>query len=125
MSESHPVDVHVGALIRARRKEIKLSQQALAAALGLTFQQVQKYESGHNRISASKLYAASKVLNMPVSAFFNDLPPASGEVVSDAEFRAKDFLSSGEGIELAQSFTKLSPAQRRGVLALVKSLLPE
>lgn len=125
MSESHPVDVHVGALIRARRKEIKLSQQALAAALGLTFQQVQKYESGHNRISASKLYAASQVLNMPVSAFFKDLPPAGGEDISDAELRATDFLSSREGIELAKSFAKLSPAQRRGVLALVKSLLSE
>jgi transcriptional regulator with XRE-family HTH domain len=70
----HPVDEHVGARLRQLRKSIKLSQSALAEQLGLTFQQVQKYERGTNRISASKLHEAAMVLNVPIAAFFDGLP---------------------------------------------------
>ncbi len=82
MSELHiadPVDVHVGQRIRARRKTVGLSQSTLADALGLTFQQVQKYENGANRVSASKLYETARCLGVPVSYFFEGLPdPTSG-----------------------------------------------
>ena len=79
----HPVDEHVGARLRSLRKAAKLSQTELATSLGITFQQVQKYERGANRISASKLYDAAQLLHVPISSFFEgfegqqDYPPAS------------------------------------------------
>lgn len=71
-----PIDVHVGQRLRARRVMLGLSQEKLAEALGLTFQQIQKYERGSNRISASRLYHLSRVVDAPVSFFFEDLPTA-------------------------------------------------
>jgi len=68
------IDVHVGSRIRMRRQIVSMSQEKLGEMLGITFQQVQKYEKGSNRISASRLYYASKILGVPVQAFFEDLP---------------------------------------------------
>src|SRR4026207_616657 len=74
MARSHPVDVHVGARMRQRRTLLGMSQEKLGAAVGLTFQQVQKYERGGNRIGSSRLYEFAKVLDVPVSYFFDEMP---------------------------------------------------
>jgi transcriptional regulator with XRE-family HTH domain len=126
----NPIDVHVGARVRARRKEIGLSQERLAGDLGLTFQQVQKYERGANRISSSKLYEIARLLRTPVHYFFEGLTteeqtPARPEA---AEIGAalKTFLSSAEGQELAAMFPKIKHgATRRRVLELVRTMAQE
>lgn len=74
MAKAHPVDVHVGARLRRRRTALGLSQTALSTAVGLTFQQVQKYERGSNRMGSSRLFEFAKVLDVPVSYFFDDMP---------------------------------------------------
>jgi transcriptional regulator with XRE-family HTH domain len=91
----HPVDIHVGARLRAFRKEARMSQETLAGHLGVTFQQVQKYERGTNRISASKLFEAAELLRMPIALFFEGLEGGQGgakdpllaSVASDPELR--------------------------------------
>lgn len=121
----HPVDVHVGARIRLRRNLLGLSQGDLAAALGLTFQQVQKYERGANRISASMLYAAAHFLKSPIAAFFEGLPDPrdqDGIVDGDHAVMIGAFLVSGEGMELAALIPRLPAPQRRRVLALISAL---
>ncbi len=75
----NPVDVHVGARVRTRRLLIGMNQETLARALGLTFQQVQKYEGGANRVSASRLSQIAEILGVPISYFFNDLEPDGAE----------------------------------------------
>ena len=123
----NPVDVYVGARVRNRRKFLGLSQETLAAAIDLTFQQVQKYERGSNRISASKLHLIAKALKVPMNYFFDGAPEgeAAGTPAdpSSVEQTAHDFLSTSEGIELAQYFPRVSSARaRRKVLELVRSL---
>jgi len=118
-------DVAVGARIRLRRKLLRMSQQELAGALGISFQQVQKYESGGNRVSASKLIATARALRVPISYFFEGL----GDDVSpgpDAALAIGDeiaaFLQSREGVELATLFPKIErPALKRAILDLVRS----
>lgn len=121
----HPVDVHVGALIRLHRNLQGLSQGELAKALGLTFQQIQKYERGANRISASMLYATARFLKLPTTAFFEGLPDPrdeSGVVDGDHAAMMGAFLISGEGLELAALVPRLPARQRRQVLALISAL---
>lgn len=121
----HPVDVAVGAAIRLRRKSLGLSQEALADGLGVTFQQVQKYERGTNRISASRLFDTARFLKAPVELFFRSVggDAEEGQVVSDSEQSVHAFLATREGIELAQAFPKIGrPATMRRVLELVRSL---
>lgn len=121
-----PIDVYVGGRVRLRRKVLGMSQEALAAAIGLTFQQVQKYERGSNRISASKLYRIAKVLTAPMNYFFDGAPDPDGDAPpADAggERQVNDFLMTSEGIELAQYFPVIERARtRRRVLDLVRSL---
>src|SRR5260370_738995 len=74
MARSHPVDVHVGARMRQRRTLLGMSQEKLGTAVGLTFQQIQKYERGSNRIGSSRLFEFAKVLDVPVSYFFDEMP---------------------------------------------------
>jgi transcriptional regulator with XRE-family HTH domain len=119
------VDQHVGAMVRMRRKALGLSQDKLADALGLTFQQVQKYERGTNRISASKLFQIAETLQAPVSYFFRDLDGTAEQegfsgTVSEASVHA--FLMSQEGLDLARLFPRLKPALRRRVLDLVRTM---
>jgi len=118
------VDAHVGSRIRLRRKLLGLSQQQLAEQLGLTFQQVQKYERGVNRVSASKLYETAQVLGAPVMHFFEgldgepqfDRPPASEAAVTA-------FLMTPEGLELATLFPRIPKGRmRHQVLELVRTL---
>lgn len=125
----HEVDLHVGGAVRMRRKFLGMSQEALAEAIGLTFQQVQKYERGSNRISSSKLYEISKVLKMPIGKFFEGLDGTAGEEGFSESRSEKDvhaFLMTTEGIEIAQAFPYVrKPAVRRKILDLVRSLAQE
>ena len=108
-SRPRPIDVHVGSRIRLRRTLLGMSQERLGEALGLTFQQVQKYESGVNRVSASRLFDLSRVLEVPIGFFFDDVP----DVV----------LSRRETLELVAAYYRiLDPAVRQRVLDLIKSL---
>lgn len=120
----HKVDVVVGARVRARRKEMSLSQTELAESVGVTFQQIQKYESGANRISSSKLYEISKVLQVSIQYFF-DFPEERPESfsVSSSEENVINFLYTAEGVELARTFTAIrNGRKRRGILSLIRTL---
>ncbi|WP_343313157.1 helix-turn-helix domain-containing protein [Brucella sp. BE17] len=124
----NPIDVHVGSRIRLRRNMLGLSQEKLGENLGITFQQIQKYEKGTNRVGASRLQAISSVLNVPVSFFFDDAPGSgntstSGFAEDNEATYVVDFLSSNEGVQLTRAFTKISdPKVRRKIIDLVKSL---
>ncbi len=124
----NPIDVHVGSRIRLRRNMMSMSQEKLGESLGITFQQIQKYEKGTNRVGASRLQAISSILGVPVSYFFEDAP--GGEAVEtrglaedgSASF-VVDFLNSAEGIQLNRAFVQISdPKVRRKILELVKTL---
>ena len=118
------VDAHVGARIRLRRKLLGLSQQQLAAQLGLTFQQVQKYERGVNRVSASKLYETAQVLQAPVTHFFEGLEGESLIPTSpEGENTVTTFLMTTEGLELAKLFPRIPKGRmRHQVLELFRTL---
>src|SRR6188508_1668451 len=119
----NPVDLYVGGRIRMRRRTLGVSQEKLADDLGLTFQQVQKYERGANRVSASKLYEIARSLSIPVAYFFEGLnDPVSPNGVADAgaDTFVHDFLMTHEGVELASLFPQISRARiRRRILDLV------
>jgi transcriptional regulator with XRE-family HTH domain len=127
----NPIDVHVGSRVRLRRMLIGMSQEKLGEMLGLTFQQIQKYEKGANRIGASRLYQISKILDVPVQFFFEDMPDeykieASGMSEPDVTPFVMDFVSSAEGLQLNRSFTKISdPHVRKRLVDLIKSLSGE
>ena len=123
----NPVDVHVGARIRLRRNMIGLSQEKLGESLGITFQQIQKYEKGMNRVGASRLQSIGNILNVPVTFFFDDMPgqsdkPKGFEEESETTY-VVGFLNSSEGIQLARAFAKIGDAKiRRKILDLVRTL---
>jgi transcriptional regulator with XRE-family HTH domain len=121
----HPIDRHVGLRIRMRRKEMSFSQEKLAEALGLTFQQVQKYERGANRVSASKLWEVAQALKTSVSYFYEGLAENPGEAhLGLAAPSAQDFLLTNEGLELAATFPKIArPRVRRKILELVRAMI--
>jgi len=120
--DAHPVDRHVGLRIRMRRKELGLSQDRLADALGITFQQIQKYERGANRVSASKLWETARALQVPINYFYEGLPE-DGEA-SAAASGAHAFLLTAEGLELASNFPKLSdPRLRRKIVELLRAMV--
>src|SRR4051812_41879112 len=116
--EPHHVDRHVGALVRAKRKAVGMSQGELAEALGITFQQVQKYERGTNRVSSSKLYEISQKLNVPLVTFFEglDTPEGGAEVTGDL----MSFLDQRGSHELMAAFRDLTPALRSRLVALAE-----
>ncbi len=118
------VDLHVGARIRLRRKLLGFSQHRLAEDLGLTFQQVQKYERGLNRVSASKLYEISRSLQTSVSYFFEGLADHGSDVGDhEAERVVVEFLATPEGLELASLFPRLRHGRaRRRILDLVRAM---
>ncbi|MCR5878814.1 helix-turn-helix domain-containing protein [Phenylobacterium sp. J367] len=117
---AHPVDRHVGMRMRLRRKALGISQDRLAAALGMTFQQVQKYERGTNRVSASKLWEAARALKTTVSWFYEGLPEDDGEVATSPN---EGFLSSNDGLDLARAFPDIGDARtRRKIVELVRAL---
>lgn len=120
-----PIDVHVGAQIRMRRKSLGMSQSALAGRLGITFQQVQKYEKGANRVGASRLQAIASILGVDVSSLFANATP-DGDPTNPAlgTINAmQTFVASNEGFSLNQAFSRIkSAAVRRSIVALVTSL---
>lgn len=123
----NPIDVQVGARVRMRRMLVGLSQEKLGERIGLTFQQIQKYEKGTNRISASRMQQISEALNVPVSYFFEGTHQAGENGFSEkaAPFVA-DFLSTSEGLALNKAFLRLKdPKVRRKIIDLVKSLAEE
>ena len=124
----NPIDVHVGSRVRMRRMLVGMSQEKLGDSLGLTFQQVQKYEKGANRIGASRLFQISRVLGVPVSFFYEGLTgDGEGNEVDQAEIDQSvfelDMLSSSEGIQLNSAFFSIrDPKVRKKILELVKAL---
>jgi len=124
----NPVDVHVGSRVRLRRMLVGLSQEKLGDSMGLTFQQIQKYEKGVNRIGASRLFKLSQVLDVPVQFFFDGMPASEDSSVAgvanrDTEAFLFEFLNTRDGLELNRAFIKVSdPEVRRSVIDLVRSL---
>jgi transcriptional regulator with XRE-family HTH domain len=124
----HRLDVAIGRRIRERRRVIGISQGQLARAIGVTFQQVQKYERGANRVSASKLYEIASALRSPVSYFFDGLAdPAAEESLAaqpSEESTVHAFLMTAEGLELAKLFPRIArgPVRRR-MLDLLRALV--
>ena len=123
----NPVDRHVGARLRMRRMMLPMSQEKLGGALGLTFQQIQKYEKGTNRIGASRLQQISQILQVPVSFFFEGAPSvnARSHGVQDAPSPAyvSDFLATSEGLALTKAFTRIKgPRLRRRIVDLVEEI---
>ena len=124
----NPIDVRVGARLRLRRNMLGLSQARLGEAIGLTFQQVQKYERGANRIGASRLHELSRVLDVPVSFFFDDTDPVRAPAVGSfvklpADAFESDPLRKRETVELVQAYFAIEDgAVRRRLLDLAKAL---
>ena len=125
----NPIDVHVGSRVRLRRNMLGLSQEKLGEAIGLTFQQVQKYERGANRIGASRLHDLSRVLDVPVSFFFDDMDPVrapaipAGFAEPPGEAFDSDPLRKRETVELVSAFYEIAdPVVRRRLFDLAKSL---
>lgn len=123
---ANPIDVHVGSRVRLRRMLLGMSQEKLGEHLGLTFQQIQKYEKGINRIGASRLFDLAKVLGVPVQYFYEELPVAGdgagGFAEAPAESYAVEFLGSREGLELNKAFARISDARvRRSIVELVRA----
>lgn len=124
----HPIDCYVGSRLRARRRLLGITQEKLGEALGLTFQQVQKYERGSNRISASRLFELSKILAVPITYFYEGAETVTRDAASHVQQSAADpfeteQLSSRETQDLLRYYYRVSnPQVRRRLLDLVKSL---
>jgi transcriptional regulator with XRE-family HTH domain len=124
----NPIDKHVGARVRMRRLLVSMSQERLGEALGITFQQIQKYEKGANRIGASRLQQIAKILGVPVEFFFDGAP--SGELGAASGFGempqpsfVSDFMATSEGVQLTRAFVKIAdPQVRRRLIDLVETL---
>ncbi|MGH7068388.1 MAG: helix-turn-helix domain-containing protein [Acetobacteraceae bacterium] len=138
-SRASPIDAHVGSRIRLRRTLLGLSQERLGDALGLTFQQVQKYERGINRVGASRLFDLARVLDVPISFFFDDMPEplassapnlAAGGFGALAEtkqaFGSDSVMNRRETIDLVRAYYRVAdPAVRKRVFDLIRSLAPD
>lgn len=125
--EPNPIDIHVGSRVRLRRLVIGMSQEKLGEQLGLTFQQVQKYEKGTNRIGASRLFEMGRILDVPIQFFYEDMEQVAGRELAFAEPSGApfvmDFVSSAEGLALNRAFSEIKdPGLRRAVVELVKQL---
>lgn len=128
----NPVDIHVGSRVRLRRTLLGLSQEKLGEAVGLTFQQIQKYERGANRIGASRLFEFSRILDVPVSFFFDDMPENGDESERNVAWGVseppqpsldQDPLTRRETLELVRAYYRITdPQVRRRLFELTKSL---
>ena len=127
----NPIDKHVGSRVRMRRMMLNMSQEKLGDALGLTFQQVQKYEKGTNRIGASRLQQISHILQVPVSFFFEGAPHVgterhSGMSEAPSPAYVSDFLATSDGLALVKAFTKIKNSKmRRRIVDLVEQIAGE
>ena len=129
-SSINPTDKYVGSRLRMRRLMLDMSQTNIADALGLTFQQVQKYERGSNRISASRLQHLSQILQVPVPFFFEGAPAASAGPAAQAPAEdpsyVANFLATSEGLDLVKAFVSIEdPELRRAIVRLVQALAME
>ena len=128
---ANPIDVHVGSRVRLRRMLLGMSQEKLGEFLGLTFQQIQKYEKGINRVGASRLFDLAKVLGVNVQFFYDELPGSPGDrppgfAERPAESYAVEFLGSREGLELNKAFARITDARvRRSIVELVRAYAGE
>jgi transcriptional regulator with XRE-family HTH domain len=123
----NPIDKHVGSRVRMRRMMLSMSQEKLGDALGLTFQQVQKYEKGTNRIGASRLQQISTILQVPVAFFFEGAPnlqsPGEGFKEAPSPAFVSDFLATSEGLALTKAFMRIKEAKlRRRIVDLVEEI---
>lgn len=119
----NPIDVFVGSRVRLRRLMVGMSQEALADRLGVTFQQVQKYEKGTNRISASRLQAIAEVFRVPPSFFFQEEDAPASFAGTGQAGDVSSFVSSKEGLDLNRAFLKIDDARvRRSIIALATAL---
>jgi len=133
--ETNPIDIHVGAKLRQRRTLLGMSQGKLGDTVGLTFQQIQKYERGANRIGASRLYDLSKVLDVPISYFFEDMPSEISEnrykevnetLSTDVQAFEADDITRRETLELVRNYYKVTdPLVRKRLFELAKVLADE
>lgn len=113
----HPVDVHVGKRVRHRRWMVRMTQQQLADKVGIKFQQIQKYETGMNRISASRLWDIAEALEVPISFFFEGLSDQHMPSVTEG-----DILADKEALELVRSYYAIPETQRRRLFELARVL---
>jgi transcriptional regulator with XRE-family HTH domain len=125
--QADPIDANVGNRVRLRRMLVGMSQEKLGELLGLTFQQVQKYEKGVNRVGAGRLFRIARILNVDIPYFFQDvqenLSGAQGFAEEAAAPPVMEFVSSGEGLQLSLAFMRIKDAKiRKRVLELVKSM---
>jgi transcriptional regulator with XRE-family HTH domain len=123
----NPIDKHVGSRVRMRRMMLSMSQEKLGDALGLTFQQVQKYEKGTNRIGASRLQQISLILQVPVAFFFEGAPPPPGRPLGMGEAPSPayvtDFLATTDGLALVRAFMRIENSKlRRRLVELVEEM---
>ncbi|MDQ2090032.1 helix-turn-helix domain-containing protein [Marimonas arenosa] len=116
---AHPVDVHVGKRIRHRRWLVGMTQQQLAEQVGIKFQQIQKYETGANRVSASRLWDISEALDVPVSFFFEGL---DAEAVKPGDAVPADLMGDKEALDLVRSYYAIPENQRRRLFDLARVL---
>src|SRR5262245_3938069 len=128
----NPIDKHVGSRVRMRRMMLSMSQEKLGDALGLTFQQVQKYEKGTNRIGASRLQQISHILQVPVAFFFEGAPNLPSGVRTDGIGEApspayvSDFLATSDGLALTKAFMRITDSKlRRRIVDLVEQIAGE
>ena len=126
----NPIDKYVGSRIRMQRLTIGMSQEKLGDALGLTFQQVQKYEKGTNRVSASRLHQICSILHVPPAFFFQGVPTAPGEkrvgAAAPSPNYVSEFLASSDGLALVKAFVRVgNPKLRRAIVAFVRQVNPE
>jgi transcriptional regulator with XRE-family HTH domain len=125
-ASTHPVDLHIGQQIRLRRIQSDVSQSDLGRSIGVSFQQVRKYENGNNRVSASMLYEVASCLNVSVSTFFEGLPePGTGDltrVAANIDERIT-YISTAEGRQLIEDILKLPTRVRNRLLSLVSALI--
>lgn len=127
----NPIDRHVGSRVRMRRMMLSMSQEKLGDALSLTFQQVQKYEKGANRIGASRLQQISGILQVPVSFFFEGAPTLPGEQTGNFDEAPSpayvaDFLATSDGLALTKAFVRIKDAKlRRRIVDLVQQIAGE
>jgi len=129
---ANATDLHVGKRLRRRRRLLGLTQQQLAESIGIRFQQIQKYECGANRVTASRLYELAVALTVPVNYFFEGLAPIEagstatpGAPANDRDLIAADVLSQKETLELIRAYYKLGERPRRRLLDLAKALQDE
>jgi len=129
----HKTDVHIGRRLRERRMALGMSQAELAEGLGISFQQVQKYEKGVNRIGASRLFDLAHVLGVPIQFFYEEMPaslsghlPAPGFADAPGQGFVSEFLTSRDAVELSKAFARIQdPRVRRSIVELVRAIAGE